>query len=259
MLRTQQRALARAIVEPAGDEGAGALLGSSAARLSIYRTAYLRRLIDALRENYPVLARVLGDAAFEALAAAYVAAHPSRHPSIRWFGDRLAELIERQAELAPHPATADIARMEWALRGAFDAADAAHLEPQALAALAAEDWPSLRFDVHPSLRCVALRWSVEPVWSALHDLTDPLAEEPQLPPPAAHEHTLCVWRLGLATRWRSLSTAEAPLLQALRDGASFASLCGSAGAAHGDAAAEVVVAALRQWLADGLLSALRLP
>ena len=38
--------------------------------------------------------------------------------------------------LVPHPSLVDFARMDWALRGAFDAAEAPLLQAAALAALA---------------------------------------------------------------------------------------------------------------------------
>ena len=56
---------------------------SAQRRFDIYVNAYRTRLIDALRANYPVLHRALGDDAFESLAQAYIAAHPSSCTNIR--------------------------------------------------------------------------------------------------------------------------------------------------------------------------------
>ncbi|WP_163367521.1 HvfC/BufC N-terminal domain-containing protein, partial [Klebsiella aerogenes] len=88
----------------AGDAGPG---------LQVYRHAYRARLAEALADNYTVLARALGDEAFDALAQAYLAAHPSRHPSIRWFGAALADFMAVAGdELVPHPGLVDLARMD---------------------------------------------------------------------------------------------------------------------------------------------------
>ena len=75
--------------------------GGRCARLEIYQHAYRARLIDALVDNYPALHRALGDEAFEDLAAAYIAARPSRYRSIRWFGDGLADFVAEERERLP--------------------------------------------------------------------------------------------------------------------------------------------------------------
>lgn len=111
----------------------------------LYRVAYRARLLAALRDNFPVLQRALGDEAFADLAHDYIDAHPSRFRSIRWFGDALVAFLDADPERLPHPALADVARMDWAMRGAFDAAGAPLLTLDDLAALVPEDWPQRRF------------------------------------------------------------------------------------------------------------------
>ena len=221
--------------------------------LRVYRHAYRARLIGALRDNFGVLPRAMGDEAFEALASAYVDKHPSRHPSIRWFGDRLAEFMRDHADLVPHPAFIDVARTEWALRTAFDAADAPLLSRETLAALPARAWPTLQLRLHPSVQLLQMDWAVEPAWKALQDE----AEEPELPEPQGQPHLLLVWRPVLDTRWRSASSAlEAALLDAVQTGEPFGALCERAAWAVGDeAAAPRVVGLLQQWVDDGLLAA----
>ncbi len=305
LLRRQQQAFAAAVLAQGTrtDTGTGteALLrrgpAGSAAAIGVYRHAYSARLVGALRDNFEILARALGDAGFDALATAYIAAQPSRQPSIRWFGDQLIAFMDQRLAaddgLLPHPALADLARMDWALRGAFDAADAPVITRDALAALPPDDWPGLRLLLHPSVRQVGLQWAVEGAWHALRAAADGTAgaandgdvsdgdvsdsdasdggaddSDPALPAPAEHAHALLVWRQGLETRWRSLAAPEAAWLQAVADGASFAALCalaagavaaddaddaGDAGDA-GDDAVPLVVGALQQWLADGLVS-----
>jgi hypothetical protein len=270
-LRAQQVALAAALRDPTADdapqlEGRPLLARgpSGRARLDVYQQAYAARLLGALRDNFDILARALGDEAFDALGRAYLAAHPSRQASIRWFGHRLAEFMDHCVAnddgLVPHPALADLARMDWVLRSAFDAADAPVLDLATLAALPAEAWPGLRFELHPSVQALPLCWAVAPAWHALRHHTG--TGEPELPAPEAQAHTLLVWRRALATQWRVLADDEAALLQATLAGDEFTALCTQAAAQCLDdteAAAQRVVLALQQWLADGLVSAVRLP
>ncbi|CAM3704158.1 DNA-binding domain-containing protein [Roseateles saccharophilus] len=257
----QQRQLAAAIRD--GDDAPGLLAGDYATGLEVYRHAYRARLAAALADNYTVLARALGDEGFDALARAYIAAHPSQHPSIRWFGHELAGFMAAAGEgLVPHPGLVDIARMDWALRNAFDAAAAAPLEPAALAALSPDDWAGLVLRLQPGVQRIALAHAIEPAWRVLREWEPPTSEpggvdQPELPEPVAHAHELLAWRQGLETRWRSLEPLEAALLDAVAAGQPFALLCERAAAELGDAeaAAPAVIGALQQWLADGLLAA----
>lgn len=218
-------------------------------RLGIYRNAYRARLTDALRENYPVLHRVQGDEAFDELAERFIAACPSQHPSIRWFGNALPAWLAANHDQLSHPALADLTRMEWALGTAFDAADDAPLSVEQLLAVAPEDWPELRFFAHPSLRLIALGWAVEPLWRALSDNPDAETAAPEPQP-----HHLLAWRQNDQTQWRSVETFEADLLQAALSGQSFAELCERAAATQGEQAAAAVAGHLRIWVEAGLLA-----
>ncbi|MGM9482693.1 HvfC/BufC family peptide modification chaperone [Roseateles sp. NT4] len=253
----QQQRLAAAIRD--GADAVDLLAGDHALGLEVYRHAYRARLVAALTDNYTVLARALGDEAFEALGQAYLAARPSQHPSIRWFGHELAAFMAAaDDELVPHASLVDFARMDWALRGAFDAAEALPLDPVTLAALGPDDWAGLVLHLQPSAQRVVLSHAIEPAWRVLREW-DPESgdDQPELPEPVPHEHVLLTWRQDGETRWRSLEPLEAVLLQAVADGAPFALLCERAATELGDteAAAPAVIGALQRWLADGLLRA----
>lgn len=258
-LREQQQALLAAMISPDEPTALPWLQPRPDGRpplLSIYRHAYRARLAGALADNYPVLRRAMGDDAFDALAQGYLAAHPSREPSIRWFGHRLAEFIAQGDTPGVHPALADLARMEWALRSAFDAADAPVLGLDALAALPPDEWATLCLQAHPSVQLLRLQWSVEAGYRTLAMVeADGDAPEPDLPEPAAHAHALLVWRQAFDTRWRSLDDEEAALLHAAIGGASFATLCEQAAEGR-DASQAAITAArlLQQWLHDGLFT-----
>lgn len=251
----QQQQLAAAIRD--GGDATGLLAGDFALGLDVYRHAYRARLVAALADNYTVLARALGDDAFEALGQAYLAARPSRHPSIRWFGHELAGFMaEAGGDLVPHASLVDFAAMDWALRGAFDAAEAALLEPATLAALSPDDWAHLVLHLHPSAQRVRLCHAIEPAWRLLREWQPESGDDlPDLPEPVPHDHVLLTWRQAGETRWRSMEPLEAALLQAVAEGTPFALLCERAAAELGDAeaAAPAVIGALQRWLADGLL------
>lgn len=226
------------------DERAGAR-----ARLDVYADAYRLRLIEVLGDNYPALHAVLGDEQFDALARAYIDRHPSHHPSVRWYGAGMAGFLAGAAPWSGQPVLAELAAFEWALRAAFDAADAAPLAPDALATLAPERWPDMRLRLHPSLGRLDLRWNAPALWKAID-----AGEDPPAPEPGAQPLAWAVWRSDLRQYFRSLDVAEAWALDAARAGEPFAAICEGlcewidAGhvAAHG-------AGLIKRWLTDGLI------
>jgi putative DNA-binding protein len=223
-------------------------------RLGIYAGAYGSRLIDALGSNYPALAALLGEDDFQALGARYVNTHDSPYFSIRHYGEALAEFLARDADYADVPLLAELARWEWALTEVFDAADAEALGPQVLAALAPQDWASLHFVCHPSVRRLALNWNAPQLWKSLTEG----GERPELQVLAEPVEWLA-WRGDLKTWFRSLERTEARALDALRAGRSFGELCELLAEAQGGSAAPATaVTLLNGWLTGGLLVAVEL-
>lgn len=253
-LRLQQQAFRLAVVT---DDPAVELFAAGASnpqrRLQIYRHAYRSRLIGALAANFPALVRALGDEAFAELALEYIEARPSRKPSIRWFGDALEAFVE-QRDLLPYPALRDLLRLEWAICGAFDAADAPLATRDDLVQLAPEAWPALRLALHPSATLLDLEWAVEPLWQALTRDAEAGVEQ-ALPEPVAHRHSSVVWREGLVPKWRSLDSVEALCLRAVQRGETFSDLCAvAAQRMDAQSAPDGVVGWLQRWLADGLVA-----
>ena len=91
-------------------------------RLDVYRDMYEARLIEALKVDYPALARHLGPQ-FDELAALYIRECPSRTYTLNRFGDALPAFLERIDGL-PRPAyIRDLARYELAVTQVFDEAE----------------------------------------------------------------------------------------------------------------------------------------
>ncbi|QNM97412.1 HvfC/BufC N-terminal domain-containing protein [Chitinimonas koreensis] len=252
-LEALQRRVAAAIRH--GDDPLADLVADSprvprATRLGIYADAYLLRLDEALRANYPKLHLLLGDDDFLALTRAYLAGQPSRQASIRWFGAGLDGFLAATSPYAATPALAELARFEWALGLAFDAADAPSLGIEALAAVADEAWPVLRVHFQPGFARLSLQWNAPAVWRALDADAAP-------PAPTREAFDWAIWRAGLQPHYRSLAGDEAALLAALQAGQPFGMACESLLAWHDeDAAPARAGALLGQWLAEGWIAAL---
>ena len=219
-------------------------------RLAIYADAYRLRLLEALDTDFPGLHALLGDAEFDAMGRAYIAAHPSPYFSLRWYGDRLSEFLRSTEPYSKYPAFAEMAEFEWAKNDAFDAAEDRVASIADMAAIPPAAWPGLRFRLHPSVRRLGLRWNVPTVWKA-----DDAGAEPPTLECAEYPIAWLLWRQDLQTYFRSLSVHEAWGLDALRRGASFADMC--EGLCEWINAPEVAVHAaglLKQWLTDGLIA-----
>jgi len=237
LLGRRDRAFTDRLV-PTSKAGVEALIG-------VYRDAYLLRLIEALSDDHPAVLKQLGDDGFAALTRAYAVAHPSRHPSIRWFGAALPAFLGEAEPWSARPWLAELAAFERALRDAFDAADAQPIGIEAMAAVAPEAWPGLRFRFLPSLRRLDLGWSAVRTWqdeSAPERLDAPLA--------------WAIWRPALVTEYRSLEPDEAWALDAAASGATFAELCEGLLQWHAPEQAPARAAGLlRAWLDHRMLAA----
>jgi hypothetical protein len=221
-------------------------------QLEIYVNAYLMRLVEALRSNYPALHHALGDEDFAVMARGYLERYPSTHASIRWFGGSLARFLQDRDPWRRVPVLSELAVFEWALRHTIDAADAERLTTETLLSVPLQDWGELRFDLHPSVTIVSLQWNAPQLWRELAEaVTAPsgTAIEPARQP----MHWLVYRKPDLASGWRSLTGMEQAALEGLQQGATFADLCACI-ALHeaGDAAMQAAVM-LRSWVEQGIL------
>ncbi len=119
-------------------------------RLDIYREQFWLRHVACLAEDFPVLAALVGEETFNAIVAGYVAAHPPVDFQMRVFGAKLANFLTTHAK--DDRLLSDLARLEWAFIDAFDAADAPPLDPNSIANISEDAWPTARLVLHASLQ-----------------------------------------------------------------------------------------------------------
>lgn len=224
-----------------------------AERLTVYGHAYFARLHEALGQDYPALAAELGAGAFHELVKLYLRAHPSRFASLRDVGGEVAAWLERGAladafrRRCAH--AADLARFEWALVEAFDAADAPVLARDAMVRVAPEHWAGMRLALTPSLRLLSVAFPV-------HERLPGDDTRPRPPAPLAARRTdYRIWRHDEIVRWKEIPSFELAALRDAAAGAPFGALCerlAETGGAEGTAA--MAAALLERWLAAGLVA-----
>lgn len=216
--------------------------------LAIYAHAYRARLVDALRDTYAKTHAWLGDDAFDAAALDHVDRHPSRHASLRELGAAFADDLGSRWPDAPE--CAELARVDRALRHAFDGPDAPALGVDALPRLDPQAWASASIAFVPTAVAIPIRTNAVAIWRALDDGVEP--------PPATmldEPRWLLVWRKDWQPQYRSIGPGEHALFARLAAGASFAAALEALDGDDG-AIAATAAACLRTWLDEGLVAAI---
>lgn len=231
---------------------AGDARADAVARADVYNAMYFLRVLDFVREDYPVLAHTLGEDAFRALCADFLQAHPSPSPLARDAGAALPAFLPGWLAAHDEPAwLTDLARLEWAradlVDGAPDARPLTLGEVQALAQ-ATGDLSALPLRLVPTARLLTLAHRVDEVWRAS-------GEAPSPPPePTA----MLIWRRAGDVYHRVLPADEHAWLRQVEAGTTFGVLCEHAAAADPgdapDASAARIATALQRWLRDELLA-----
>lgn len=137
-------------------------------RLAVHRNNVVVSLVDALAQTFPVTQQLVGEDFFRAMAQVFVRAHPPRTRVLAHYGDELPEFVARFPPAAGLPYLADVARLEWQRLQALHAADAQPLDTTGLSALLrdADDLPSLRWQLAPSLHLLRSPHAAVSIWAA---------------------------------------------------------------------------------------------
>ena len=228
---------------------------AAADRVTVYANAYFERIHACLASDYPALRWSLGEEWFRDLVTAYLIAHPSRHPSLRFAGASLPLYLDADARAEPfrhgRPWLSDLARYEWAFVDAFDAPDAEPISVDALRDVAPEAWGFLRFTFAPSLQLLRLGWPARNLRMACdaEEAWDPTREI------RAESSAVLVWRREERVLHHVVEPVECLALQQGLDGHSFADICEVVAARVGQEEAPARAAGwLASWQSAGLLT-----
>jgi hypothetical protein len=231
-------------------------------RLGIYRHGYRARLVECLADDYPALQYALGEDAFESLCHEYIERHPSRAPSLNFFGRHMASFCREEApgdarEFPLRAFAADLATLEWALVEVLHARTADALSVEELGAIPADRWPGARLPASNAVRILRFDYPVNAFFHAFK-----MGEEPSVPQTASAS-AAAVYRTDM-TLWRmSLTPAMATLLEGLFRGETLGeALSKLEGAISPDEEAEAersLMVWFREWVAGGFFARIELP
>jgi hypothetical protein len=226
-LAQQQQALLGVLMAlPRSAQAADALTALKAQILAPWArglTAYQANGHDLAERSlgvaYPVVAALVGDDSFAALARALWHRHPPERGDLAWWGDALPAFVAQDPQLANVPYLADVARVEWALHSASGAPDAT-ADPASFALLTQADPDTLTLRLAPGATVIASDWPVASLVTA-HLQAEPSMAVAATRLRARQAECALVWRQALRPRVAAISPAEAALLLAILRGSSL--------------------------------------
>jgi len=150
--------------------------GVDNSRLAIYRHTIFSTLNTALISSYPVIVKLVGEGFFRFLAQQYIEQYPSLSGDLNQYGEHFFQLVQRCPEAAELPYLADIAKLEWAVQLADNAADN-HLFPvEKLALIEPEHYTHLQFFLSPSVYLLGSEYPIDEIWLANQETSDSTVE-----------------------------------------------------------------------------------
>ncbi len=134
-------------------------------RFAVHRNNMVAGLVRTLAARFPAVVKIVGRDFFNAMARAFVLAHPPRSPLLAHYGDAFADFIDAFAPAGEVAYLGDVARIEAARTRAYHAADAVPLGADDFAAVPAEALGSMRLALHPSVEVVRSAHPIVTIWA----------------------------------------------------------------------------------------------
>ncbi len=252
-LRELQLRFDAALFEAASDASTPWVCGDEsavAARIGIYRNNLREGFIKALAIEFPVIERLVGKECFRQLALKLLEQHPSREGDLHHIGRPFPDLLRLEFGRAQYAYLAEVADLEWAYQQSLIAADTEPFDLETLRDVSTENYPKLRFSLHPACRLVRSAYPVVRIWMS----NQPDAVEEETIDLDAGADLVLVRRTAEGVEFRRLTGADFAMLEAL---ARAVSLEAALEAAYTSDPEFDLAQALRRYVALGVLTGLR--
>lgn len=135
-------------------------------RITVYRNNVMVALTDALRAQFPVSARLVGDEFFTAAARLFALNHLPENPVLIRWGDAFPDFLSTFEPAGSVPYLPDIARLEVAWNRAYHAAEAVSLYSGMNALLSADQVAEIQLIPHPSAQVLSSGYPIVSIWAA---------------------------------------------------------------------------------------------
>ena len=133
-------------------------------RLDIYAEAYFTRVLESMKSDFQITARILCDRSFQKLVSDYLKNYPSKTTNIGEIGRNFSVFVAQYEDLKSAEFLESLTSMEWLLIKSFYADDTGLLEAKKLASLSDEDWENAEFKMAPSIQLLESQWPLAQFW-----------------------------------------------------------------------------------------------
>jgi len=185
---------------------------SASQRLAIYRDAYLARLLEVLRDQFPCTRFAVGDQLFDQFAIGYLRQFPPRAYTLARLADNLVNYLDESRPADWGAFVVELARLEQAIDHVFDSSGPEHLPPFRLPQDPNEN---LELRLAPGFTLLSFSYPVSTFYTAWK-----AGREPQWPD--AQPQFIALLRRDYIVRRHELNAVQYELLLALQRGMSLA-------------------------------------
>jgi hypothetical protein len=228
---------------------------SAEQRIGIYANAYHARLLECLRESFPILTRALGEDTFNDFAFEYLQRYPPHSYTLNRLADHFVQFLnetrpDSRADKDDVPIDwpnflIDLARLEWNIEEVFDGPGIEKERP-----LSASDIrdisPDRSIAAHlitaPCLRILQFAYPVNSYYSAARSA----APDKQVEIPSPDTEYVALTRRDYIVRRIRIDLPQYALLEAILSGRSLADAIHTAGDPTA-ATDEIFAANLKSW------------
>jgi len=158
-------------VEALSDDARNGVLATQPG-FAVYLNTSTKACLDALRDNYPTVWRLLGEDDFATLATAYLRFNPPSSPVLATYGEDLPSFLARPDILEELPYLPDVAQLDRLGIEAHFATDVVPVDPAMIAALDQDALMRMPIALHPATRYQWFETPAFTIWQAHRDNAD---------------------------------------------------------------------------------------
>lgn len=232
---------------------------TSVERLAVYGNAYYARLLECMRELFPVLVEALGTELFDEFAYGYLQAYPPCSYTLGHLADNFVSFLEQTRPTGGDSDWSefivDLARLEWTIDLVFDGPGVEReplLDPATLTEIHPARWAEAKLVPVCCLKLLPFQFPVNDYFTAVR-----LGQQPS--PPGRSATYLALSRRDYVVRRYDLSRPQYDLLATLAEGKTVREAITRAAESFGDvdAFAESLENWFHQWSAQGFFQNVR--